>query len=35
MKLWQKDKTPMTEVERFTVGNDGEMDMFFALFVCS
>lgn len=30
MKLWQKDKTSLKEVERFTVGNDREMDLFLA-----
>jgi len=30
MKLWQKDKTALREVERFTVGRDQEMDMFLA-----
>lgn len=32
MKLWQKDKTSLKEVERFTVGNDREMDIFLAPF---
>lgn len=32
MKLWQKDKTSLKEVERFTVGKDQEMDMFLAPF---
>jgi argininosuccinate lyase len=32
MKLWQKDKTSLKEVERFTVGNDQEMDMYLARF---
>lgn len=32
MKLWQKDKTSLKEVEKFTVGNDREMDMFLAPF---
>ena len=38
MKLWQKDNTSLTgedvskEVERFTVGNDREMDMYLAAF---
>jgi argininosuccinate lyase len=32
MKLWQKDKAPMAEVEMFTVGNDREMDMYLAAF---
>jgi len=32
MKLWQKDKVSLKEVERFTVGRDPEMDMFLARF---
>jgi argininosuccinate lyase len=32
MKLWQKDKASLKEVERFTVGRDQEMDMFLAPF---
>ena len=32
MKLWQKDKTSLKEVERFTVGRDQEMDLFLAPF---
>ncbi|SKC51964.1 argininosuccinate lyase [Ohtaekwangia koreensis] len=32
MKLWQKDKTSLKEVEKFTVGRDQEMDMFLAPF---
>jgi argininosuccinate lyase len=32
MKLWQKDKTSLKEVERFTVGRDQEMDMYLAPF---
>lgn len=32
MKLWQKDKTSLKEVERFTVGKDQEMDLFLAPF---
>lgn len=32
MKLWQKDKTSLKEVERFTVGNDQQMDLFLAPF---
>jgi argininosuccinate lyase len=32
MKLWQKDKTSLQEVERFTVGKDQEMDLFLARF---
>ena len=32
MKLWQKDKASLKEVERFTVGNDREMDMYLASF---
>ena len=27
MKLWQKDKTALKEVEQFTVGNDRELDL--------
>lgn len=30
MKLWQKDKTSLKEVEKFTVGRDQEMDMYLA-----
>jgi argininosuccinate lyase len=30
MKLWQKDKASLQEVERFTVGKDQEMDIFLA-----
>jgi argininosuccinate lyase len=30
MKLWQKDKSSLKEVEKFTVGRDQEMDMYFA-----
>ena len=30
MKLWQKDKTSLKEVEQFTVGKDREMDLFLA-----
>lgn len=30
MKLWQKDKSSLLEVERFTVGMDQEMDLFLA-----
>ncbi len=30
MKLWQKDKTALKEVEKFTVGKDREMDMHLA-----
>ena len=30
MKLWQKDKTSLKEVEKFTVGKDQEMDLFLA-----
>ena len=30
MKLWQKDKASLGEVERFTVGRDQEMDMYLA-----
>jgi len=32
MKLWQKDKTSLREVETFTVGKDREMDMYLAAF---
>src|SRR5215204_1744958 len=32
MKLWQKDKTSLKEVETFTVGKDREMDMYLATF---
>lgn len=32
MKLWQKDKASLKEVERFTVGKDQEMDMYLARF---
>ncbi len=32
MKLWQKDKQSLEAVEKFTVGNDQEMDMFLAPF---
>jgi argininosuccinate lyase len=32
MKLWQKDKASLAEVERFTVGNDREMDLYLAAF---
>jgi len=32
MKLWQKDKASLKEVEQFTVGNDREMDMYLASF---
>ena len=32
MKLWQKDKTSLKEVERFTVGRDRDMDLFLAPF---
>ena len=32
MKLWQKDKASLASVERFTVGNDREMDMYLAAF---
>lgn len=30
MKLWQKDKGSLKEVERFTVGKDREMDLYLA-----
>ncbi len=32
MKLWQKDKASLKEVELFTVGKDREMDMYLASF---
>lgn len=32
MKLWQKDKGALASVEKFTVGQDQEMDMFLARF---
>ncbi len=32
MKLWQKDKASLQEVEKFTVGNDREMDLYLASF---
>jgi argininosuccinate lyase len=32
MKLWQKDKASLQEVEKFTVGRDQEMDLFLAPF---
>ncbi|MBC8033286.1 MAG: argininosuccinate lyase [Chitinophagaceae bacterium] len=32
MKLWQKDKTALAEVEKFTVGRDRELDMYLAKF---
>lgn len=32
MKLWQKDKASLKEVERFTVGQDQVMDMYLAKF---
>jgi argininosuccinate lyase len=32
MKLWQKDKASLKEVERFTVGKDQEMDLYLAKF---
>ncbi|HEX6226282.1 MAG TPA: argininosuccinate lyase [Chryseolinea sp.] len=32
MKLWQKDKTSLKEVEKFTIGRDQEMDMYMARF---
>jgi argininosuccinate lyase len=32
MKLWQKDKTSLKEVEKFTVGQDQLMDMYLAKF---
>jgi argininosuccinate lyase len=32
MKLWQKNTASLAEVEKFTVGNDREMDMYLAAF---
>jgi argininosuccinate lyase len=32
MKLWQKDKASLKQVEKFTVGKDQEMDLFLAPF---
>ena len=32
MKLWQKDKASLREVETFTVGNDREFDLLLAPF---
>ena len=32
MKLWQKDKAALAEVEKFTVGNDRELDIYLAPF---
>ena len=32
MKLWQKDKASLKEVETFTIGKDREMDMYLAAF---
>jgi len=32
MKLWQKDKSSLKEVERFTVGKDQEIDLYLARF---
>lgn len=32
MKLWQKDKSSLKEVEKFTVGRDREMDLYLAPF---
>lgn len=32
MKLWQKDKTALQEVDRFTVGHDRELDLYLASF---
>jgi argininosuccinate lyase len=32
MKLWQKDKTSLAQVENFTVGKDRDMDSFLAAF---
>jgi argininosuccinate lyase len=32
MKLWQKDKASLKEVEKFTVGNDRDLDIYLAPF---
>src|ERR1700712_2836485 len=32
MKLWQKDKVALAEVEQFTVGNDRDLDIYLAPF---
>jgi argininosuccinate lyase len=32
LKLWQKDKVSLKEVEKFTVGNDRELDIYLAPF---
>ena len=32
MKLWQKDKASLKEVEKFTVGNDRNLDIYLAPF---
>lgn len=32
MKLWQKDKTALAEVEKFTVGKDRDLDIYLAAF---
>lgn len=32
MKLWQKDKPALAEVEKFTVGNDRDLDIYLAPF---
>ena len=32
MKLWQKDKASLLEVEKFTVGKDKELDLHLAPF---
>src|SRR6187431_1099494 len=32
MKLWQKDKTSLEEVEKFTVGKDRDLDIYLAPF---
>src|SRR4028118_1338554 len=32
MKIWQKDKSSLAEVEKFTVGNDRELDIHLAPF---
>lgn len=32
MKLWQKDKDSLKEVSQFTIGNDGQLDLYLAPF---
>ena len=32
MKLWQKDKSTLAKVEKFTVGNDRDLDIYLAPF---